>query len=123
MQTADGVLAPTAQTSSSKDRQRNIAAFDVLSRATAGHFARNGKVGADAPFLFSLLGGALVRRHAKDSRTRQGWSRGHRGTSWFGEALVPTRSYLETTYKSEDLHALWAPGCYIAGLARSRLFR
>ena len=114
-----GVLRPDgSNVIFSKDRQRNIETFDLLSRGDGQAFSREmDKLGADAPFLFSLLGGALWSGSTLKTIARQGWSRGLRGLAgWFGEALVPARSYLETTYKSEDLHALWAPWVLHCGL-------
>ena len=51
-------------------------------------------VGADAPFLFALLGGALWSRcHAEAASLREAWRRGPRGlAAFFGEALATARA-------------------------------
>ena len=56
-----GVLRPDgSHVIFSKDRRRNIATFDALSLGDGQTFSREmDALGADAPFLFSLLGGAL----------------------------------------------------------------
>jgi phytoene dehydrogenase-like protein len=114
-----GVLRPDgSHVIFSKDRQRNVATFDGLSTGDGAAFSKEmDKLGADAPFLFSLLGGALWSGATLKTVARQGWGRGLRKlAAWFGEALVPARGYLETTYRSEDLHALWAPWVLHCGL-------
>ena len=48
---------------------------------------------------------------------REAWKRGPRAlAAWFGEALRPARHYLEATYPSDALHALWAPWGLHCGL-------
>ena len=48
---------------------------------------------------------------------REAWRRGPRAlAAWFGEALAPSRGYLETTYRSDAVHALWAPWVLHTGL-------
>jgi phytoene dehydrogenase-like protein len=114
-----GVLRPDgSNVVFSKDRQRNIAAFEALASGDGKAFARDmDRLGADAPFLFSLLGGALWSGATLKTIARQGWGRGLRNlAAWFGEALVPARGYLETTYKSEDIRALWAPWVLHCGI-------
>ena len=72
-------------------------------------------MGADAPFLFSLLGGRLWSRSMAATLAREAWKRGPRALlAWFGEALTPSRNYLEATYASEAVAALWAPWAYAA---------
>jgi phytoene dehydrogenase-like protein len=114
-----GVLRPDgSHVILSKDRQRNIATFDALSPGDGQTFSREmDALAADAPFLFSLLGGALWSRPTLKMIAKQGWNRGLRNlAAWFGEALTPARGYLETTYRSEDIHALWAPWVLHCGL-------
>ncbi|MDL2405258.1 NAD(P)/FAD-dependent oxidoreductase [Rhizobium calliandrae] len=114
-----GVLRPDgSHVIFSKDRRRNIATFDELSLGDGQTFLREmDALGADAPFLFSLLGGALWSSQTLKTLARQGWSRGLRKlAAWFGNALTPARGYLETTYRSEDIHALWAPWVLHCGL-------
>jgi phytoene dehydrogenase-like protein len=48
---------------------------------------------------------------------REAWKRGPRALlAWFGQALRPSRNYLEATYASEAVHALWAPWGLHCGL-------
>jgi phytoene dehydrogenase-like protein len=48
---------------------------------------------------------------------REAWNRGPRAlAAWFGEALRPSRNYLESTYSSDAIHALWAPWGLHCGL-------
>jgi phytoene dehydrogenase-like protein len=100
------------------DRARNIAAFDALS---AGDGARYGadmdKLGADAPFLFSLLGGSLWSWGMLKIVAREAWKRGPHGlAAFFGQALVTARGWLEQRYRSPLFHALWAPWVLHTGL-------
>jgi phytoene dehydrogenase-like protein len=114
-----GVLRPDgAHVIFSKDRKRNIDTFEALSPGDGKAFARDmDKLGADAPFLFSLLGGSLWSTTMLKTIARQGWGRGLRNlAAWFGEALVPARAYLETNYRSEDIQALWAPWVLHCGI-------
>ena len=74
-------------------------------------------MGADAPFLFALLGGRLWSRQTATLLAREAWKRGPRElAAWFGEALRPARHYLESAYASEAIHALWAPWGLHCGL-------
>ncbi|WFU08045.1 NAD(P)/FAD-dependent oxidoreductase [Rhizobium sp. CB3090] len=114
-----GVLRPDgSHVIFSKDRRRNIATFDELSLGDGQTFLREmDALAADAPFLFSLLGGALWSGATLKAVAKQGWGRGLRNlAAWFGNALTPARGYLETTYRSEDIHALWAPWVLHCGL-------
>jgi len=114
-----GVLRPDgSHVIFSMDRQRNVATFDKLHAGDGMVFSSEmNKLGADAPFLFSLLGGALWSGTTLKAVAKQGWGRGLRQlAAWFGDALVPARGYLETTYRSEDIHALWAPWVLHCGL-------
>ncbi len=122
-----GVLRPNgSHVIFSKDRRRNIATFDELSLGDGQTFLREmDALGADAPFLFSLLGGARWSGPtAEDSRQgKAGAAACAKLAAWFGDALTPARGYLETTYRSEDIHALWAPWVLHCGLGPGkRLF-
>jgi phytoene dehydrogenase-like protein len=114
-----GVLRPDgSHVLFSRDRKRNVATFDACAPGDGATFARemNG-MGADAPFLFSLLGGRLWSRSMAATLAREAWTRGPRALlAWFGEALTPSRNYLEATYASEAVHALWAPWGLHCGL-------
>jgi phytoene dehydrogenase-like protein len=102
----------------SKSRARNVAAFDALSPGDGAAFsAEMDRMGTDAPFLFSLLGGSLWSRATAQLMVREAWRRGPRGLlAWFGEALTSARAHLETTYASDLMHALWAPWGLHCGL-------
>lgn len=102
----------------SRDRARNVATFEACAKGDGAVFAREmDRMGADAPFLFSLLGGQLWSRQMAITVAREAWKRGPRAlAAWFGEALRPARHYLESTYASDAIHALWAPWGLHCGL-------
>ncbi|TGR75622.1 FAD-dependent oxidoreductase, partial [Mesorhizobium sp. M2D.F.Ca.ET.223.01.1.1] len=53
----------------------------------------------------------------------EAWRRGPRNLAAFmGEALVPARGWLETTYNSDTVRALWAPWVLHAGLGPEDAF-
>ena len=114
-----GVLLPDGRHQIfSMDRARNIAAFEALA---AGDGARYGadmeRLGADAPFLFSLLGGSLWSWGMLKIVAREAWKRGPRGlAAFFGQALTTARGWLEQHYRSPLFHALWAPWVLHTGL-------
>lgn len=114
-----GVLRPDgSHVILSMDRKRNVASFEAQSSGDGEAFSREmDRLGADAPFLFSLLGGQLWSMAMLKTVLKEAWRRGFRGlASWFGEALVTARSHLETTYRSENSRALWAPWVLHTGL-------
>lgn len=100
------------------DRAKNVAAFNALAAGDGDAHARDvGGVEADAPFLFALLGGALWSWPTAKLLWAQVRKRGLRGlAAWFGRALVPGRGWLETTYASPDVQALYAPWVLHCGL-------
>ena len=102
----------------SRERARNIAAFDTLAKGDgAAYAAEMERMGADAPFLFSLLGGRLWTLQMAAKIAHEAWRRGPRRlAAFFGEALRPARHYLEATYASNAIHALWAPWALHCGL-------
>ena len=102
----------------SMDRKTNVAAFDKLAAGDGVRFdADIGRVGADAPFLFALLGGSLWSRTMLKLVAREAWRRGLRGlATFFGEALGPARGWLETRYQSELVRGLFAPWVLHTGL-------
>ena len=62
------------------DRKANVAAFDQLAAGDGARFAADiDRVGADAPFLFALLGGSLWSRAMLKIVAREAWRRGLRG--------------------------------------------
>lgn len=114
-----GVLRPDGSSVIfAMDRARNVATFDTLAAGDGATFSREmDQLGADAPFLFALLGGSLWSLATAKVVAQQAWRRGLRGlAAWFGEALAPARGYLETTYQSEAARALWAPWVLHTGL-------
>lgn len=114
-----GVLRPDGRhVIFSMDRARNVATFEALAKGDGASFAREmDRLGADAPFLFSLLGGALWSFGMLKTVLREAWKRGLRGLAgWFGEALATARAHLESTYRSDDVRALWAPWVLHTGL-------
>ena len=114
-----GVLRPDGSSVIfSMDRARNIATFEALAEGDGRAFsAEMDALAADAPFLFALLGGSLWSSSMAKTIARAMWRKGPRGlAAWFGEALAPARGYLETTYRSEAVRALWAPWVLHTGL-------
>jgi phytoene dehydrogenase-like protein len=117
--TPTGVLLPDGRHCIlAMDRARNIAAFDALAAGDGARYrADMDRLGADAPFLFSLLGGSLWSWGMAKIVAREAWRRGPRGlAAFFGEALVTARGWLETRYRSDLIHALWAPWTLHTGL-------
>ncbi|MEC9310422.1 MAG: NAD(P)/FAD-dependent oxidoreductase, partial [Pseudomonadota bacterium] len=100
------------------DRAANIAAFDALSPGDGAQHGRDvGGIEADAEFLFALLGGPLWSAGTAKLLAKQAWKRGLNGLkSWVGAALQPARGWLEASYGSEDMQALWAPWVLHCGL-------
>ena len=114
-----GVLRPDgSHVIFSMDRKRNIATFEAEAPGDGAAFSREmDRLGADAPFLFSLLGGQLWSMAMLKTVAKEAWRRGVRGlATWFGEALVTARAHLETAYASENTRALWAPWVLHTGL-------
>jgi phytoene dehydrogenase-like protein len=114
-----GVLRPDGSSVIfAMDRKRNVATFDRLAAGDGATFAREmDAVGSDAPFLFRLLGGTLWSLGTATLLAREAWKRGVRNlAAWFGEALMPARNHLENSYRSDAVHALWAPWVLHTGL-------
>lgn len=101
-----------------RGRAGNVAAFDALAPGDGAQFARDmDALGADAPFLFALLGGRLWSWQMARTVLREAWRRGPRGLSaFFGGALVSARHWLEPGYRAELFHALMAPWVLHTGL-------
>jgi phytoene dehydrogenase-like protein len=99
------------------DRAQNISAFNALAAGDgARHGADVGAIEADAPFLFSLLGGSLWSWPTAKLLFGQVRKRGLRGlAAWMGSALAPARGWLEG-YQSPLVQALWAPWVLHCGL-------
>ncbi|MDP3525575.1 MAG: NAD(P)/FAD-dependent oxidoreductase, partial [Hoeflea sp.] len=100
------------------DRAVNIKAFNAAAPGDGDrHGADVGAIEADAPFLFALLGGELWSWSTAKLLAGQAWKRGARGlAAWMGEALRPTRAWLESSYSSDLVQALWAPWALHTGL-------
>ncbi len=100
------------------DRAANVAAFNALAAGDGDRHASDvGSIEADAPFLFALLGGSLWSWPTLKLMAGQAWKQGLRGlAAWMGRALVPARGWLETTYASPMVQALWAPWVLHTGL-------
>lgn len=114
-----GVLRPDgANLMLRKDRAANVAAFDALAAGDGQQYAADMEtLGANAPFLFALLGGRLWSWDMAKLAAREAWRRGPLGlSSFFGAALISARHWLQPYYKSELFHALLAPWVLHTGL-------
>ncbi len=102
----------------SMDHARNVSTFNALSAGDGDRHAVDvGGIGADAPFLFALLGGNLWSWATAKLLVGQVRKRGLRGlAAWMGQALAPARGWLETSYQSPLVQALWAPWVLHCGL-------
>jgi len=117
--TPTGVLRPDGSHAIlSMDRARNVAHFDALAAGDGTAFEREmGRFGGNAGFVFGLLGGELWTAATLKLVAKEAWNRGLKGlAAFFGEALAPARGYLETTYRSEEMRALFAPWALHCGL-------
>jgi phytoene dehydrogenase-like protein len=99
------------------DRAANTAALDGFAAGDGARYAADmDRMGADAPFLFVLLGGSLWSGTMLRIVVREAWRRGFRGlAAFFGDALGNARSWLEG-YRSEEFRALLAPWVLHTGL-------
>jgi phytoene dehydrogenase-like protein len=114
-----GVLRPDgSHLVLTRNRAANIAAIEGLAAGDGAQYAADmDKLGADAPFLFALLGGRLWSWAMAKTVAKEAWRRGPRAlSSFFGEALVSARHWLEPHYKSDLFHALMAPWVLHTGL-------
>lgn len=100
------------------DQAANIAAFNKVMSGDGDQYGRDvGDVAQNAGLLFGLLGGNLWSSATMKLLAAEAWRRGPRGLAGFlGGALVPARGWLETSYQSDLLCALWAPWALHAGL-------
>jgi phytoene dehydrogenase-like protein len=100
------------------DHARNVSAFNALAAGDGDrHGVDVGRIGADAPFLFALLGGNLWSWTTAKLLFGQVRKRGLRGlAAWMGTALAPARGWLEANYHSPLVQALWAPWVLHCGL-------
>ena len=100
------------------DRATNVRAFNSLAAGDGDRFGADvDGIGAEAPFLFALLGGPLWSFATVKLMLGQVRKRGVRGlAAWFGRALDPARGWLETGFQSAGVRALFAPWVLHAGL-------
>jgi phytoene dehydrogenase-like protein len=123
--TPTGVLRPDGSHAVlAMDRAANIAAFNALAAGDGDrHGADVGEIERNAGLLFGLLGGRLWSWPVFKLLASEAWRRGPRGLAAFlGEALAPSRGWLETSYTSETMRALWAPWCLHAGIGPEDAF-
>jgi phytoene dehydrogenase-like protein len=101
-----------------RDRAANIAAFDALAKGDGAQYATDmERLGADAPFIFALLGGRLWSWEMAKTVAREAWRRGPAALSaFFGAALISARHWLQPHYTSDLFHALMAPWVLHTGL-------
>ncbi|MEX0283279.1 MAG: phytoene desaturase family protein [Paracoccaceae bacterium] len=114
-----GVLRPDGSSLVlSMDHAANVAAFDARAPGDgAAHDAVVGGIGGDADFLFALLGGRMWSWQMARLLFGQWRKKGLNGLkTWFGDALLPARGWLETEFSSPDVQALFAPWPLHAGL-------
>nr|MDA8247634.1 NAD(P)/FAD-dependent oxidoreductase [Rhodospirillales bacterium] len=117
--TPTGVLLPDGRSAILRmDRAANVAAFEALAAGDGAAFAREiDAMGGDLPLIFALLGGPLWSRATVKLVAREAWRRGLRNlVGFFGEALGTARAWLESTFASEELQALFAPWVLHTGL-------
>ncbi|MEP5731142.1 MAG: NAD(P)/FAD-dependent oxidoreductase [Sulfitobacter sp.] len=100
------------------DRAANVATFNARANGDGDQHALDvGSIEQDAEFLFGLLGQPLWSRQTALMVAKKAWKMGLGPLkAWFGEALEPSRAWLETRYSSPDVQALWAPWCLHVGL-------
>jgi len=120
-----GVLRPDGSHAVlTMNQAANIAAFNAIAAGDGDQHGRDvGEIGANAPLLFALLGGNLWSWPTFRLLAREAWKRGPRKLAAFlGNALLPARGWLETSYQSETSRALWAPWVLHAGLGPEDAF-
>lgn len=114
-----GVLRPDGSSLVlGRDRAVNIKAFEKLAEGDGAQFdADMRELGANAPFLFALLGGKLWSWSMARTVAKEAWRRGPLAlAAFFGDALVSARHWLEPHYRSDLFHALMAPWVLHTGL-------
>jgi len=119
--TPTGVLRPDGSHLVQRmDRQANAEAFG---KDGAQYTADVGDIEKNAGLLFGLLGGGLWTWPTFKLLAGEAWRRGPRGlAAFFGEALVPARGWLETSYRADLFRALWSPWSLHAGLGPEDAF-
>ncbi|MBS3650500.1 NAD(P)/FAD-dependent oxidoreductase [Pseudaminobacter sp. 19-2017] len=123
--TPTGVLMPDGRhVVQRRNRAANVSALNALAEGDGDQYARDvDDIGRNAGLLFGLLGGRLWSTQILKLLSAEAWRRGPRNLAAFlGEALVPARGWLETSYASETSRALWAPWVLHAGLGPEDAF-
>ncbi len=100
------------------DRKANVAAFEQFAAGDGERFAADiDSVGANAHFLFSLLGGSLwSRAMLQDRRARSLAARSARPRRILRRGARHRRGWLETRFQSDLVRALFAPWVLHTGL-------
>jgi phytoene dehydrogenase-like protein len=117
--TPTGVLLPDGRSAVLRmDRAANIAAFDALAPGDGAAYGRElAAMGGDLNLIFALLGGPLWSHATGRLVIREAWRRGLRNLAgFFGEALGTARAWLEQSFTSEVVQALFAPWVLHTGL-------
>lgn len=101
------------------DRSANIAAFNQIAAGDGDSHGKDvGGIEANAALLFGLLGGDLWSWRTARLLAQEAWRRGLRGlVDFLGSALTPARAWLETSYASPQIQALYAPWPLHCGLS------
>ncbi|GGK42872.1 phytoene desaturase family protein [Salinarimonas ramus] len=114
-----GVLLPDGRHAIlGRERAANIAMLDALGPGDGASFdAQMNRLGENAPFLFSMLGGSLWSKEMAGILAKEAWKRGPRALAgFFGTALESARAHLESRFSSEVSRALLAPWVLHVGL-------
>jgi phytoene dehydrogenase-like protein len=102
------------------DRAANVAAFG---EDGAQYSANVDDIGRNAGLLFGLLGGGLWTWPTFKLLFGEARRRGPRGLAAFmGDALTSSRSWLESSYKTDLARSLWAPWSLHAGIGPEDAF-
>jgi phytoene dehydrogenase-like protein len=123
--TPTGVLRPDGSHAVLRmDRPANVAALNAISAGDGDRHAGDvGDIERNAGLLFGLLGGSLWSWPTLKLLLGEARRRGPRGLAgFFGEAMTPARGWLESSYRSETVQALWAPWVLHAGLGPEDAF-
>ena len=102
----------------STDKSKNFAELKKLNQGDAEQFVKDvNEISVDADFLFSLLGGTLWSSATMRLFAKRIWQKGFKNVAnWFGSALIPARTWLESSYENSLSQALFAPWVLHTGL-------
>lgn len=118
--TPTGVLRPDgSHLVFHRDRERNIAALDAIEPGAGCAFARAMEgIQRDSALTFGLLGGEPRSTATLRLLGRQVWRQGLDGLSaYFADGARSCRTWLERTFHSETIRALFAPWVLHVGLS------